>query len=92
MFIISLNFYFTMILMFVVTFFSLFHLWLISNNKTTIEWCEKKKDSTTGKYDLGIIKNLQSSLNNNPLLWCCPFSLNLDGDGLDFEIKEDYEY
>lgn len=45
LFTISLMFYFTTILMIIITCFTLLHFWLVCNGKTTIEWCEKKKDS-----------------------------------------------
>lgn len=59
MFSIALMFYFSLIVMLIVLCFSLFHFWLIANNKTTIEWCEKKKDSLTGKYDVGCFENMR---------------------------------
>lgn len=92
-------------LWFVITGFFIFHLWLISKQYTTIEYCEKRSegDSTFKKspYNLGIFRNLQSILGNNVLLWfipvcksifqsLCPnLDANLEGDGLIFEIRED---
>ena len=40
-------------IMVIVTAFTFFHLWLIYHNKTTIEYCENKKEGLVGKYDLG---------------------------------------
>lgn len=35
-------------------------------------------------YDLGMVKNVQSILGRNPLLWCLP--QKMDGDGLSYAV------
>lgn len=47
---------------FIITFFFLFHMWLISQQYTTIEFCEKRGNNELFKigspYDLGCFKNI----------------------------------
>ena len=79
------------ILAFLITLFSIFHLWLVTNQYTTIEFREKKFSSDLFKerspYDLGTYKNLQSILGKSPLVWLNPCYRNLEGDGLQFEVR-----
>lgn len=82
MIVICYGFYFTLILTGIVVAFTIFHIWLVANNKTTIEWCEKKEDSEKRKYDRGCFSNFTSVLNNNILLWLCPLNPNTNYDGL----------
>ena len=44
-------------IMVIVTTFTFFHFWLIYHNKTTIEYCENKKEGLIGKYDIGCSEN-----------------------------------
>jgi len=62
----------------VITAFFFFHLWLISKQYTTIEFCEKRSDGDSmfkiSPYNLGICRNFKTILGNNVLLWffpCC---------------------
>ncbi|KAF9404109.1 Palmitoyltransferase [Podila epigama] len=74
---------------------TVYHLWLISSNTTTIESWEKDQILTIfrrGKvsevkcpYHLGILTNFQTVLGNNPLLWLWPQPML--GDGLMFKVK-----
>ncbi len=60
-----------------VTGFFGFHLYLITKQYTTIEFCEKRNKASFAKqspYDLGIIKNFRTTLGNNPLIWLLPIS------------------
>jgi palmitoyltransferase ZDHHC2/15/20 len=61
----------------VITAFFSFHIWLILNQYTTIEFCEKKReDDNTFKispYNIGRFNNLKTVLGNNVLLWLFPF-------------------
>ena len=61
---------------FIITGFLTFHLWLISNQYTTIEFCEKRSNDPNFKikspYNLGVIRNFQTILGRNPLLWLVP--------------------
>lgn len=47
---------------FIITFFFIFHLWLISQQYTTIEFCEKRGNNELFKigspYDMGCFKNI----------------------------------
>lgn len=64
--------------------FFLFHLWLLSKNLTTIEFCEQKssgEEHFNSHYDLGVYRNIQSVLGENPLLWLIPVG-HPPGDGL----------
>ena len=53
----------------VITGFFTFHLWLISKQYTTIEFCEKRSDGDsnfkTSPYNLGFFRNLQNDLGKN---------------------------
>eukprot|EP00928_Gymnodinium_smaydae_P042032 TRINITY_DN28373_c0_g2_i1.p1 TRINITY_DN28373_c0_g2~~TRINITY_DN28373_c0_g2_i1.p1 ORF type:complete len:418 (+),score=79.26 TRINITY_DN28373_c0_g2_i1:81-1256(+) len=63
-----------------------FHLWLLSKNMTTIEYCERRSKEEVGRsiYDLGFFDNVSSILGSNPLLWLCPFAGEPPGDGLEW--------
>ena len=78
---------------FIITGFFIFHLWLIYNQYTTIEFCEKRKTDSqfkvTSPYNLGLMKNLESILGTNPLLWAIPMRRNLRGEGLFFEVRSE---
>jgi hypothetical protein len=60
----------------IITGFFIFHLWLISKQYTTIEFCEKRSDGEsnfkTSPYNRGILENLKSVFGPNPLLWLLP--------------------
>lgn len=79
-----------------ITGFFGFHMYLMTNQYTTIEFCEKRSaDNKNSRfknkspYDRGCCKNFVTILNSNPLFWCCPCNRNLKGDGLQFEIRDD---
>eukprot|EP00357_Protocruzia_adherens_P026975 CAMPEP_0115015304 /NCGR_PEP_ID=MMETSP0216-20121206/26680_1 /TAXON_ID=223996 /ORGANISM="Protocruzia adherens, Strain Boccale" /LENGTH=642 /DNA_ID=CAMNT_0002385381 /DNA_START=373 /DNA_END=2301 /DNA_ORIENTATION=- len=69
-----------------VTAFFIFHLWLLRNAYSTIEFCEKKRygDSAYDQspFDLGFKQNFLRIFGPNPLLWFFPFSPNLEGGGI----------
>ncbi|ORX33793.1 DHHC palmitoyltransferase-domain-containing protein [Kockovaella imperatae] len=75
--------------------FSMYHLYLVSGNSTTIEGWEKDKVATLvrrGKireikypYNIGFIANMNSVLGSNPLLWLWPQAMK--GDGLSFPVN-----
>lgn len=79
------------VLALVITLFFCFHLWLTTNQYTTIEYREKRSSSDLFKkrspYDLGTYRNLQAVLGESPLVWCIPCFRNLDGEGLRFEVR-----
>jgi hypothetical protein len=65
----------------VITAFFIFHLWLISKQYTTIEFCEKRGDGDSGfkvsPYNVGWFRNYQLVLGDNVLLWllpCCKYN------------------
>ncbi|GAA6052390.1 hypothetical protein JCM3770_000219 [Rhodotorula araucariae] len=74
--------------------FSLYHLWSVLVNTTTIEGWEKDKAASLkrrGKireyrypYHLGYLANVRAILGRNPLLWCWP--QRAPGDGLSYPI------
>jgi hypothetical protein len=69
-----------------------FHIYLLTNQYTTIEYCEKKSSSGLRKispYNRGCCKNFASILGGNCLLWCVPCFRNLEGDGLKFELMDE---
>jgi hypothetical protein len=68
----------------VLTPFTGFHLWLVANNKTTLEYCEKTNPSVS--YDFGIIHNFCQVFGYNPLFWFLPIQ-TAPGDGLTFDRK-----
>lgn len=78
-------------------FFS-FHCWLMSHNMTTIEYCEKMRDKDESRpsdmgelrasqYDIGLLRNIQSVMGDNWMLWLLPIS-GPSGDGLQWGIAE----
>eukprot|EP00931_Biecheleriopsis_adriatica_P007813 TRINITY_DN109069_c0_g1_i1.p1 TRINITY_DN109069_c0_g1~~TRINITY_DN109069_c0_g1_i1.p1 ORF type:complete len:349 (+),score=61.13 TRINITY_DN109069_c0_g1_i1:101-1147(+) len=75
-----------------VSLFSVFHIFLMLNAMTTVEFCEKTLPKNDGKataskpgewsrYDMGMAWNVTASLGNNPLLWLLPIG-GPAGDGL----------
>ncbi|EGO30996.1 hypothetical protein SERLADRAFT_455490 [Serpula lacrymans var. lacrymans S7.9] len=75
--------------------FSLYHIYSMLGNTTTIEGWEKDKAATLlrrGKiqevkfpYNLGARRNITSVLGDNPLLWCCPTVT--PGTGLKYQLS-----
>lgn len=73
-------------------FFS-FHFWLMLKGMTTIEFLEKstkKAGRRTSPYDLGICRNVEAVLGENPLLWLLPCSPPT-GTGLFFPSRDTSE-
>jgi hypothetical protein len=72
---------------FAVIGFCIFHIWLIYNNFTTIEYCEKKRKNAPG-YDSSpfaadtVYENFKESLGKNPLFWLIPLNYREEGGGL----------
>jgi hypothetical protein len=74
------------------TLFIGFHMYLMANSMTTIEFCErvlpKSSDPTTGKvydgnlFSEGCLTNITNVLGRNPLLWFVPTAP--EGDGCTF--------
>lgn len=57
----------------VLTPFLFFHIWMLSRNMTTIEFCEKMEEGHyDSPYDMGVWANLRSVLGGNVLLWFLP--------------------
>jgi len=76
-----------------ITSFFFFHVWLMLQSMTTIEFCEKKMPKKEAKnhddgdgtsvYDLGPLRNVQGVLGPNPLFWFLPMAPP-EGDGLHY--------
>mmetsp|Transcript_32888 Transcript_32888/g.40398 ORF Transcript_32888/g.40398 Transcript_32888/m.40398 type:complete len:324 (-) Transcript_32888:256-1227(-) len=77
----------------VMSAFMVFHLWLLTNAYTTIEYCEKRlapekvkgtgdfsvnKLYATSPYNVGWYKNWKAVLGPNPVLWLIPTRYGLD--------------
>ncbi|BAM40170.1 uncharacterized protein TOT_020000432 [Theileria orientalis strain Shintoku] len=75
----------------VLTCFLLFHTWLICENFTTIEFCEKYSGKMmqmeVSIWSDGLYGNLKSVLGKNPLLWLIPYD-DREGDGISFRKGE----
>jgi hypothetical protein len=83
-----------------VTMFLGFHIYLMINARTTIEFCEKslpKKPEKVEKaaaadgaspYDLGFWGNLRVILGDRPCLWLVPAFSQPSGDGVNFVSEE----
>ncbi|KAF5312131.1 hypothetical protein D9619_002607 [Psilocybe cf. subviscida] len=75
--------------------FSIYHLYSLARNSTTIEGWEKDKRSYMVKkgaareiksaYDLGVRRNIRAVLGDNVLMWCCP--TRPPGTGLRYDLK-----
>ncbi|BGP54356.1 Palmitoyltransferase [Rhodotorula sphaerocarpa] len=74
--------------------FSLFHLWAVLTNTSTIESWEKDRAHSlkrrgkipeyTYPYHIGYVRNIQAVLGTNPILWLWP--QKTPGDGLIFPV------
>ncbi|CAD7948168.1 unnamed protein product, partial [Amoebophrya sp. A120] len=61
----------------VVTSFFAFHLYLVSINSTTIEFCEKQGQwemQDQFEFDLGCFANFKAAYGENFFCWCLPFT------------------
>ncbi|KAG0326907.1 Palmitoyltransferase [Dissophora globulifera] len=80
-----------------VSILSIYHLWCISSNTTTIESWEKNRVLTMIRrgrisdmkcpYHQGILTNFQVVLGQNPLLWLWPQPML--GDGIHFKVRRE---
>jgi palmitoyltransferase ZDHHC2/15/20 len=61
----------------VITLFFIFHLWLITKQYSTIEFCEKRNETESNfkvsPYNRGIVQNFKNILGENPFFWLVPF-------------------
>jgi hypothetical protein len=75
-----------------------FHIWLMLESRTTIEFCEKampkdKKEQDPSKanqssvYDLGLFGNMKAVLGPSPLTWLLPIEAPPE-DGLNYVTTE----
>jgi hypothetical protein len=68
----------TVLLTIGIFFFLGFHFWLISENFTTIEYCEKKRARVekfnNSPYSSGVLNNFKEALGENPWMWFVPCS------------------
>jgi hypothetical protein len=68
----SLNWLFALSFSFLLSLLNFLHFSILgSKNKSTIEFCENKKDHN--KYDYGFFSNWRSVVGKNPLGWILPF-------------------
>ncbi|GAW79979.1 palmitoyltransferase [Plasmodium gonderi] len=70
----------TIILLIIFPFF-LFHLYLTSQNYTTLEFCVIGKRDKRSMYDLGVEENFKQVLGDQILMWFLPIGIP-KGDGL----------
>lgn len=61
----------------IITLFFFFHLYLVCNQYTTIEYCEKRRSrngmfTEKSPYDKGYFQNLKNILGSSVLLWFFP--------------------
>lgn len=71
----------------IITCFLFFHIWLMINAMTTIEFCEKQTNyqnqSYSKYYNKGFYGNFTDIFGESPLLWFFPID-NRKGDGIHF--------
>jgi hypothetical protein len=84
------------LLTFAVTCFWIFHINLVLNNSTTIEYCEKRRTehaTQLSPYNLSAWQNIKSALGHNPWLWLVPVRsmANDKDDGINFRTRFDFE-
>ena len=64
----------------VISIFFVFHIWLVMNQYTTIEYCEKRKEGDENyeksPYNVSYYRNLEQCLGSNILCWFIPVSKN----------------
>lgn len=73
--------------------FMFFHVWLMWNNFSTIEFCEKKRAKSSNfdksPYSQGAYNNFKENLGSNPLMWFLPFGYEKSKDsGIFFNTKK----
>jgi len=84
---------FTMILMYmlaltlavIVSAFTIFHFWLITNGKTTLEHCEK---AGSKQYGESVWENFTDVFGENILVWPFPCFPNLKDQGTKFKLAK----
>lgn len=90
LFIVELLFFGMAVFCFLITTFFFFHLYLICNNKTTIENAKEKgkKFKINGKYNLGCKKNFIGIFGENIFLWFFPISIHSQEAGYEFQTNK----
>ena len=62
----------------IITLFFFFHLWLITKQYTTIEYCEKRVEPNsnfaTSPYNRGVLHNFRNVFGHNVIFWFFPIS------------------
>ena len=71
----------------IITAFFFFHIYLISCQYTTIEFCEKRNEEdntfhTKMPYNRGLLANMRSVFGYSTMFWFVPFNPNYEGDGI----------
>eukprot|EP00929_Paragymnodinium_shiwhaense_P035756 TRINITY_DN19276_c0_g2_i1.p1 TRINITY_DN19276_c0_g2~~TRINITY_DN19276_c0_g2_i1.p1 ORF type:complete len:468 (-),score=45.90 TRINITY_DN19276_c0_g2_i1:216-1619(-) len=67
--------------------YTIFHLYLLSRNMTTIEFYEYYKPGDPNPFDVGLVKNIKTVMGDAWPLWLLPVG-GLSGDGLFFEFRD----
>ena len=91
-----LNYVFCGPVLLLVGVFSIYHIYCLCINQTTIESWEKDKVSTLIRrgrirkvrypYNVGTMRNIQVVLGRSPLLWCVPQVIK--SDGLRYDVAD----
>ena len=77
----------------IITLFFAFHVYLITNAKTTIEFCEKKSQADENGntvWDLGPKENLIAVFGPPSVKWILPVPVDTIGNGLRFQVNPNY--
>lgn len=75
---------------FSLSFFLLFHIKMILWNETTLQTISPSYRNEN-PFDLGFKKNFLSFFGNDWKYWLVPTRYSIPGDGISFEINEDFE-
>ncbi|KAF7457680.1 putative palmitoyltransferase [Cryptosporidium felis] len=68
--------------------FFFFHIWLVFNSMTTIEFCEKSRNTSYSNiWFKGYLHSFNQVFGSNPFLWGLPIG-NQAGDGINFEHSQ----
>lgn len=77
---------------FIIFNFTKFHLFLIFDNKTTIETIDVKTDKYQSPYDLGRFNNFIQTFGRNKVLWVLPLKIITGhpiGNGIDWDCEDE---
>jgi len=72
--------------------FTKFHIYLIIENKTTIETIDVKTEKYQSPYDLGKFNNFIQTFGRNKVLWVLPFKIITGhplGNGIEWDCEDE---